>query len=78
MKNKLTDLNNHLFAQLERLNEEDIEAEKLQSEIERSKAVAAIAREIINNGKLVLDAQVELGRTTNKNTINMLGLNNDD
>jgi len=57
MKNKLSDLNNHLFAQLERLNSEDLKGEALQEEITRSRAVSQIAKDIVNNGKLVLDAQ---------------------
>ncbi len=57
MKNTLGDLNNHLFAQLERLGDEELEGEKLQEEIERSKAVTAIACQIISNGNLVLQAE---------------------
>ena len=57
MKNTLGDLNNHLFMQLERLNDEDIKGEKLSAEIERSKAVANIAKEIILNAKIVLEAK---------------------
>ncbi|MEM0953331.1 MAG: hypothetical protein AAGI24_04245 [Pseudomonadota bacterium] len=57
MKNKLSDLNDHLFTQLERLNEEGLKGEKLEEEIERGKAIAGISRGIIDNAKLVLDAE---------------------
>lgn len=57
MKNKLTDLNDHLFAQLERLGDESLEGERLDCELARTKAVASVAREIIANAKTVLDAQ---------------------
>lgn len=57
MKNKLTDLNNHLFAQLERLNDEGLKGEELQEEIERSKAVTGVSKEVVSNARLVLDAE---------------------
>lgn len=60
MKNKLGDLNNHLFEQLERLNTTDLKGEELREEIERSKAVTSVAHEIILNGKLALDAIVAI------------------
>lgn len=60
MKNKLTDLNNHLFAQLERLSDEETAGDQLTEEIERSRAVVNVARNIIDNARLVLDAQKAL------------------
>jgi hypothetical protein len=57
MKNTLGDLNNHLFMQLERLNDEDVKGEQLTEEIERSKAITNIAKEIIANGTLVLQVK---------------------
>lgn len=36
MKNTLGDLNNHLFAQLEKLGDDDLTGEELESELKRS------------------------------------------
>lgn len=58
MKNKLTDLNDHLFAQLERLTEEGISEDSLKVELRRSKEVAQLAAQTINNARLILDANV--------------------
>jgi hypothetical protein len=68
-KNKLSDLNDHLFAQLERLSDEDLSGDRLLEEINRAKAVTGVAREIIAGGSLVLKAKVAAdgslsGRTT--------------
>jgi len=57
MKNKLTDLTDHLFAQLERLNDESLDDENLKREIARAGAISSTAREIIASGHLALDAQ---------------------
>ena len=52
MKNTLGDLNNHLFAQLERLGDEDIKGEELQQEINRAKAISDIATQVISNADI--------------------------
>ena len=57
MRNTLGDLNNHLFAQLERLGEEDLTSEELAQEMNRAKAISDVASQIIANGSLVLKAQ---------------------
>lgn len=55
-QNKLSDLNNHLFEQLERLNDESLTGDELQLEIQRSKAMTEVAGRIIENGKLAFEA----------------------
>lgn len=57
MQNTLGDLNNHLFAQLERLGEEDLKGDKLSEEINRAKAISDVAGQIISNASLVLKAK---------------------
>ena len=55
-RNKLTDLNNHLFEALERLNDAESE-EEVEKELRRSKAIADIGRTIISNAELVFEAE---------------------
>lgn len=57
MKNTLGNLNDHLFAELERLSDEALKGEKLQEEILRAKAINETATRIISNGSLVLQGK---------------------
>lgn len=56
MKNRLTDLNDHLFAQLERLSEEDLTSEKIEDEVKRSEAIVKISDQIVGNARMTLEA----------------------
>lgn len=47
MKNTLGDLNNHLFAQLEKLGDDDLTGEELESELKRTDAICDISEQII-------------------------------
>lgn len=71
MKNKLADLNNYLFEQIERLQNDELSDEELQTEIKRSDAISKIATQIVNNTKTELGAvklQLEFGRTWSDGT----------
>lgn len=56
MKNKMIDLNNHLFAALERLNDEELTGQELEQEMKRAKAVSMVANNIVNNARVGLEA----------------------
>jgi len=55
-RNKITDLNDHLFAQLERLNDETLKTDKMEIEFQKAKAISGVAAQIIKANKLTLDA----------------------
>ena len=78
MKNKLTDLNNHLFAQLERLSEEDLKGDRLEEEIRRAHAITAVAKQIINNGQMVLHAHKAISDGLIRDGHKLLGYLEDD
>lgn len=52
MKNTLTDLNNYLFEQLERLNDDALQDGDLEKELKKADAVVKISEKIIANGEL--------------------------
>lgn len=56
MKNRLSDLNNHLFTQLERLSEEGMTSETISQEVQRTDAIVAVSEQIIRNADLSLKA----------------------
>ena len=76
MKNTLSDLNNHLFAALERINDEDLQGEELEKEIERNEAITKVAGAIISNATLqfkVLEHMDEYGYNRGQKVPEMVG-----
>jgi hypothetical protein len=61
VSNRIIDLNDILFDQLRRLNDPSVKGDELDSEIERSKAITIISREVLNTGRLALDAEKARG-----------------
>lgn len=60
MKNNLNSLNDYLFAEIERLEDDeelDSDPKKLDKEFKRAKAITGIGMTIVNNAKLILDAR---------------------
>ena len=56
MKNKLGDLNNHLFAALERLGDEGMTVDQIEQEAKRADAIVAVADKIIGTADTQLKA----------------------
>lgn len=52
MKNTLSDLNNYLFEQLERLNDDSLSEEELEREMKKTDAVVKVSEKIIETGEL--------------------------
>ena len=67
-RNTLSDLNNHLFEQLERLNDEDLSDIDLEKEIKRSKAICNVAKTITENANTVIQGQKVICEYGLKNT----------
>ena len=56
MKNKITDLNDYLYEQLDRLTNDELTGDKLTEEVKRAKAVTDTAKTIVHNSQLALSA----------------------
>lgn len=55
-KNRLSDLNDHLFAQIERLADEDNAPEKIDQEHKRAEAMVGVADQILRTAAVQLQA----------------------
>jgi hypothetical protein len=55
-KNKISNLNDHLFLALERLNDVDLDSEQIAIEIERSRAISGLAQQVVSSADVILKA----------------------
>lgn len=68
MQNKLTDLNNYLFEELENLMNSELTQEELDKEIKVSKQVVSVSQTIINNANLLLQAKKHFDNVGTENS----------
>lgn len=54
-RNKINDLRDHLFAELERLENEDLTQEELEQELKRAKGIKSIADTLIDSARVEID-----------------------
>ena len=54
-RNKISDLRDHLFAALERIDNDELSTEDLNKEMQKAEAVAQIGNVIINSAKVEID-----------------------
>lgn len=54
IKNTLGDLNNILFEQIDRINDDSLKGDKLNEQLKKSKAINDIANTLVQSGNLML------------------------
>lgn len=52
----LSNLNDHLFAQLDRLNKNGLSADEVETEAKRAKAIVELADQVTSNARTSLEA----------------------
>lgn len=72
VRNKMSNLADTLFAQLEYLDDRELSENELKIEIERSKAMVSVAGQIVSVGKLAIDAKKLEAETGNSAGIALL------
>lgn len=61
-RNKISDLRDHLFTALERIDDDSLSPEQIKNEVNKAKAVAQIGSVIINSAKVEIDYLKATGR----------------
>lgn len=74
MKNSLQDLNNILFEQIERINDDSLSDEEREAAIEKAETINKLGITIVSNANVQLKAYQEFGRPASKGVEEMLGI----
>jgi hypothetical protein len=61
-RNKINDLRDHLFAALERIDNDDLTTEQIDAEINKAQAIAQIGSVIIQSAKVEIDFLKAMGK----------------
>ena len=72
MKNTLMDLNNYLFEQLERLNDDSLTDEQFEKELKKTDSMVKVGEKIIQNGELAFKTMQHMdsyGYNTSQRTV---------
>ena len=56
MRNTLASLNDMLFEQIERVNDDDLHGEELEEQLKKSKMIVSTGSVIVKNAELILKA----------------------
>ena len=70
----LVDLNQVLFKQLETLNDTSLEQEQFNKEIAKTQAIVSVSQTIINNAKILLEADKHFNNQSNFLIKNVLAI----
>jgi hypothetical protein len=70
-RNKMEDLRSHIFAALERLNDEELTSEQVEMEAKKAKSIAGLTNALIETAKLEVQFMRETGQM--KSSTNLLG-----
>ena len=74
MNNNLAALNNLLFEQIERINDDDLTGEELSTAIDKAETINKLASTIVSTGNLQLKAYQEFGLKAAPGMRAMLGI----
>lgn len=72
--NNLSALNNILFEQIERVNEDDLSKEELDEAIKRAKVINNLSQTIVQNANVQLKAFMEFGGDATDDVLKIIGI----